>query len=356
MLGNDTLREAFAVGLPNADIARSYLDWLRTTRRRTPLTVYQYAAKLESFLDWIEPTPLDAVRAEVIESWLNRLRSGRAKGSLGAPATITKEVSLVRGLYRFAIARDLISRDPTALLHAPTPRNKNPRPIPDEVWMPLWASETLSDDARVVLGLGYFCGFRRGEIAELSGRHVEMALQRFVGFRRKGGGDDVLAYGDLVGVIADALPQLIPGGPESFLAPLRRVVEASDGALLLDWTMTAPRTRVKHERPAGVNDPQFIYKRVRRWTRAAGCGAVFTPHQLRHSFVTNLLRAGVPLHVVSVLSNHSGVGVTMRYAKLGGQDLRDFRERRRQEHSLDFNRWTGVRTSDASAIRGMDAK
>jgi hypothetical protein len=63
MLGNDTLREAFAVGLPNAEIARTFLDWLRTTRRRTPLTVYQCAAKSQSFLAWIEPAPLDAANA-----------------------------------------------------------------------------------------------------------------------------------------------------------------------------------------------------------------------------------------------------------------------------------------------------
>jgi hypothetical protein len=63
--------------------------------------------------------------------------------------------------------------------------------------------------------------------------------------------------------------------------------------------------------------------------------------------VTNLLRAGVPIHLVSVLANHSGIGVTMRYAKLGGQDLRDFR-RTRGLRANRYNRWE---TPSASSPR-----
>jgi integrase/recombinase XerD len=301
--------------------------------------VYQYAAKLQAFLDWIEPTPLDAVAVETIEAWLNRPRQGRAMGALRAPATIAKDVSLLRGLYGFAVARDLITRDPTSLLHAPTPKNANPRPVPDEEWIRLWSAD-LSDEARVVLGLGYFCGLRRHEIAELSGRHVDLRAQRLAGFKRKGGGDDVLDYGELLGVVHDALPTLMPGGPETFLCPLQRLVGGAQGGLILQWTMTAPRTRVKHQRPPGVNDPQLIYKRMRRWLREAGVVTALTPHQLRHSFVTNLLRCGVPIHLVSVLANHSSIGVTMRYAKLGGQDLREFRQTQRTRLSAgEYNRW-----------------
>jgi integrase/recombinase XerD len=302
------------------------------------LTVYQYAAKLQGFLEWIEPTPLDAVTIDRIEAWLNRPRQGRAMGALGAPATISKDVSLLRGLYRFAIARDLITRDPTSLLHAPTPKNANPRPIPDGAWVKLW-SANLSDEARVVLGLGYFCGLRRHEIAELSAAHVDVPAQRLAGFKRKGGGDDVLDYGELVGVVHDALPALLPGGPETFLRAVKRLARDANGGLILRWNMTAPRTRVKHERPPDVNDPQLIYKRMRRWLREAGVEDNLTPHQLRHSFVTNLLRCGVPIHLVSVLANHSSIAVTMRYAKVGGQDLRAFRRRSSELKADTFNRW-----------------
>ena len=117
----------------------------------------------------------------------------------------------------------------------------------------------------------------------------------------------MLDYGELVGLIADALPAVIPGGPESFIAPLHKLVSAAGEGLLLEWTMTAPRTRIKHERPEGIErSPTDLQADASLATRG-GLHETFTPHQLRHSFVTNLLRAGVPIHLVSVLANHSAI-------------------------------------------------
>ena len=44
-------------------------------------------------------------------------------------------------------------------------------------------------------------------------------------------------------------------------------------------------------------------------------------HALRHSFVTNLLRADVPLHVVASLAGHRDVSTTMRYAAIAVDPL-----------------------------------
>jgi integrase len=188
------------------------------------------------------------------------------------------------------------------------------------VWIERWTSD-LSDEARVVLGLGYFCGLGRAEIAALHGSQVSLDSQRLVGFPRNGGGDDVLDYGELVGIYIDELPGPISGGPDSFLQPLADAVKRSNGDLLLSWGNTSPAARTKHERPDTTNDPGQLYTRLHRW------GCPFTP--LRHSFVTNLLRAGLSVHVVSVLANHSSISTTMRYAKFGGQDLREWRRMRR---------------------------
>jgi len=124
---------------------------------------------------------LDDVTTEEIERWLDRPRSGRGAGRSGAPATISKEVSLLRGLYRYARAREWITSDPTGLLYPPTSRNVHSRPVSADIWMPLWASPTLSDEARTVLGPGYFFGLRRAEIAALLGSNVQVADQRLIG-------------------------------------------------------------------------------------------------------------------------------------------------------------------------------
>ena len=49
-----------------------------------------------------------------------------------------------------------------------------------------------------------------------------------------------------------------------------------------------------------------------------------TPHMLRHSFCSNLISVGVPIHTVSRLAGHSSVDVTMRYVSLGDDPLAPF--------------------------------
>lgn len=57
-------------------------------------------------------------------------------------------------------------------------------------------------------------------------------------------------------------------------------------------------------------------------------GVVFTPHMLRHSRASELIRAGVPLEIVSKLLTHASVTTTSRtYVHLDAQDIRRELER-----------------------------
>ncbi len=310
--------------MDNANHARSFIAWQRDVRRRSPATVYTYSTTLRAYLEVVGETPLDRVRPSRIETWLERPRIGRAHGRSGAAATVSKETTMLRTFYGWLLARGLIDVDATALLVAPTVRNVQPKPVPDESWVALWGAP-LDDVERVFLGLGYFCGLRRREIVELRAEHVDLAHGQLVGFTRKGGGDDTLPYGLMVETIARKLPHLLPDA-NAFLRPLREAADGRPGTWLLAWAdgwRTPPRAARLAGLSPGQLDPQHLNRRL--WWIADSAGVErITPHQLRHSMVTNALRAGVPLALVSRLANHSSVSTTMRYAKLSGRDLEDW--------------------------------
>src|SRR5699024_3169947 len=65
--------------------------------------------------------------------------------------------------------------------------------------------------------------------------------------------------------------------------------------------------------PGPYGGADLVNKRLRGFLNRVGAPDAFTPHGLRHSFVTNLLRAGMPIEMVSELANHPDLSVTMRY-------------------------------------------
>jgi site-specific recombinase XerD len=61
----------------------------------------------------------------------------------------------------------------------------------------------------------------------------------------------------------------------------------------------------------------------------AGCSTHVTPHRLRHSFATEMLRLGVSLPALMQLLGHKDIRMTLRYGQVTQQDLqREFHQAR----------------------------
>ena len=72
--------------------------------------------------------------------------------------------------------------------------------------------------------------------------------------------------------------------------------------------------------------------------KRAGCSSTVTPHRLRHSFASEMLRLGVSLPALMQLLGHHDIRMTMRYVQVTQQDLqREFhaaRQNAAQPHRL----------------------
>ena len=68
---------------------------------------------------------------------------------------------------------------------------------------------------------------------------------------------------------------------------------------------------------------------LHRAAKRAGCATHVTPHRLRHSFATEMLRLGVSLPALMKLLGHKDIRMTLRYAEVTQQDLqREFHQAR----------------------------
>jgi site-specific recombinase XerD len=111
-----------------------------------------------------------------------------------------------------------------------------------------------------------------------------------------------------------------------------RLLARSDG-----WLLPRCPIRYRSRRPCGdfiVLENELCAHLVRDAERA-GCSQRVTPHQLRHTFATEMVRLHVSLPAVMQLLGHKDLRMTLRYVQVTQQDLqREFHTARQnaQQH------------------------
>lgn len=165
-------------------------------------------------------------------------------------------------------------------------------------------------DAAMV-ALGYGCGLRRDELASLTVGDLDL-VQRRVVVRGKGNKERVVpippgAFHALRDYLAVRVGGLVgASGEASLLSPLYKetplFVRARRGGRL--------------DREAGALTGQAVYHVLS--TRAAEAGvAAFSPHDLRRSYVGDLLDEGADLSVAQQLAGHASPTTTAGYDRRG---------------------------------------
>jgi integrase len=162
-----------------------------------------------------------------------------------------------------------------------------------------WETTFHRARAMAVIGVALLAGLRRGEILGLMKEDVKIEDGTIFirNGKGRGGGKQRTAY------ISDEL-RLI----------LRRYEGERSAAKL-----TCPEyfASIKYRR--GIKLDTVV--RIVRYVRAAS-GVKLTLHTLRHSYVSWLIRSGVPVPVASELAGHTEIETTMKYVRVFDADKR----------------------------------
>jgi integrase/recombinase XerD len=285
----------------NETVVSQFVRHIAQSRGRSAATVGAYESLLGMWVDTVSPRHILRVTVADMDLFVNRWKHGQ-HGQPRAAASRKRDANMLRTFYKWAWEQDLTSEWLAKALHGPTVPPRNPRPIPDELWLRMWQAPLPTSD-RVTLGLGYFLGLRVSELASL--RPDQVTPTSIVNFVRKGGGEDTLDWPSVVEVLrlSTRTRHLVTGELTSEIVKLKQ--QRDDPQYLLPY----------------LGRGKNVSNRFTAITRHLGLGHL-TAHQMRHSAATNLIRAGLPLPLVKEVMNHSNINITMGYVAAGGEHLR----------------------------------
>jgi integrase/recombinase XerD len=267
-----------------------------------PLTLAAYEDALEQFREWVrvrlaDRAP-DQLTARDVLAYLQYLREVRGNGD----SAVNRAVVVLRRFYRAMVAMGYLEHTANPLVDFPSIKAV-PRKLPvalsaEQVRRVLdepKADTVIGLRDRALLALLYGTGIRASECASLRSGQVDLT-QLTITVQGKGGHERV-----------------IPLNPE-LAEVLRDYVRARGPAL-----PTAPFFRSRFR---GSLSRTSVYQRVRTWGQRSRVGCPLSPHRLRHTFATHLVRAGVALVTIRDLLGHRLITSTQVYLHVTADDLR----------------------------------
>ena len=220
-----------------------------------------------------------------------------------APASIRRNISAVRGYFKFLMGEGHVVTDPSERLETPKKWRTLPEVLGvDEIERLLAApslDEKLAFRDRAMLEVAYGAGLRVSEWISLGVRDV-MLKDHLVRVFGKGAKERLVPIGRrAIGAIA------------IYLRELRPTLEKGEGKGILFLSARGqPLSRMG------------AWKILRKYVDKAGITKPVSPHTLRHSFATHLLEGGADLRAVQEMLGHVDISTTQIYTHIDREYLR----------------------------------
>jgi integrase/recombinase XerD len=286
---------------------RGFLDYVQVECGLAAATRTAYRSDLLNFFQYLD---------EIGQDDLSRLTPGQIEGFAGycrrrdlAASSTARAIAAVRMFCRYLVIQKVLDQDPSANIDSPKKWNRLPTVLDDESVRRLLDMPTPEQDVhalrdRAILILLYATGVRAAEVAGLKVQDVNprLGIIRVLG---KGSKERIVPIADealraVDQYVREYRPILSNGGEEN--------------TLMLSRT-GKPMLR------------EDIFRIVTKYVQRSCLRGRITPHTLRHSFATQLLRRGADLRSVQEMLGHADIATTQIYTHVDTDRLKAIHKR-----------------------------
>ena len=277
-----------------------FLEFLQNDKKLSSNTLQSYKRDIVQYQSYIDKNKLNYLKIddEQINKYLKSLSKANKK-----PSTISRNLATIRAFYQFLIRTKKIKKDPTDGVHSPKVEKKIPSVLTaKEVELLLEQPKNIDLKGirdKAMLEFAYATGMRVTEIISLNV-------------------DDVNIEESYVVCNSGSKKRNIPLGSISLQA-LVEYMEKARPVLIKDENDKALFVNINGKRLTR----QGFWKIVKYYKEQAHIDKDITPHVLRHSFATHLLRNGADLKSIQTMLGHSDISSTQVYMQFKNENLKD---------------------------------
>lgn len=281
-----------------SEAVEDYLTWARIEHRTKPNTIRSYESTSKALLKFFVEKPLDHIDAADVEKfkeWRSKQttlprsdpkikkksKTSTWKPTILKPATINRELALLKILFNFFIRRDIILRNPVSRVKFFAEDNCQMRvvSIDEERRYLMAASQPLQDFATVMVDTG----MRPGEVARIERRNVVL-----------GQGYVFIPFGK-----TKAAKRKIPLTRRVLELVDKRLRDATCDFLFATDATQNPLTTLKTAHAGALRRAKLAHFRL---------------YDLRHTFATRFIESGGDIVTLQALLGHSNIQMVTRYA------------------------------------------
>jgi integrase len=305
-------REFYEEDLPSSPLRAFVTRWLSDRSRETsPATISTYQKTADRFLAFLGAEAdggLESITKARITEYRNQLADKLA------PATVNRDVKIVRMIFRQARLDGYLLKDPAegvaVIKKRDAEKPRRPLTIPEiqsvlAIADPEWQS---------LIKFGLYTGQRLADIASLVWSQVDLERGEIRLVARKTGKRNLLP---LTGVLRAHVEQLPSSdNPNAPLHPRAyEILHSQKGR-----SGTLSNAFVELMIQAGLR-PARTHQGTGKGRDGKRLGMDISFHSLRHSAVSILKDAGVPDSVVMALVGHDSAAMSARYTSVGKESL-----------------------------------
>lgn len=278
--------------MDNNDYLNEFERYLRLERRYSINTVKAYYLDLCMFSDYINKDLLKITEDDV-RKYLKAIDEKSNK-------TISHNISSLRNFYNFYEKLEKIKVNPMNNIRPPKIEKTLPSVLSLEEVVSLLDIEIKTPyDARnkAIFELFYSSGLRISELINLEMSNVDLdeCLIRVMG---KGKKERIVPIGDYAKAALD-----------DYINNYRSIINKKNTSyIFLNST-------------GGVLSRQYIFKLIKQECIKKGIKKNVSPHTLRHTYATHLLKNGADLRIIQELLGHENLATTQIYTHLDNEQL-----------------------------------